>query len=247
MTGGRPAMMASSAERSRWWPAGPMRARLATSAGSSPSSRSSSPDRAGLKVRVEGRGQPFVLGRLDAEHAGLPGNLHKVPGPGRHHDQPSAGTEHPGELRAFRGAKTTVTTSTASSATGSGCQTSLTRFTASGFNLAARRSANLEISSPMADAGTVRQQPLQVMSGSRTGVEHRGLRPLQGGRCKPGDRVGKGLVVAPGKEIEPGRHHVGAIRFEDGSLAHQEVEVALPGGIKAVTLRAGQAVRAVPA
>ena len=54
---------------------------------------------------------------------------------------------------ALRGANTTVTTSTASSATGRGCHTSQTRFTASGFSRAARRSANFEMSSPIAAAG----------------------------------------------------------------------------------------------
>ncbi|MCY1230262.1 hypothetical protein D9M72_426680 [compost metagenome] len=54
-----------------------------------------------------------------------------------------------------------------------------------------------------------------------------------------------------GKKVETGCHHGGGIGFEDSSLAHQQVEVTLPGGVEAVALGASQPVaaqrQAVPA
>lgn len=57
------------------------------------------PDGVRSKMSPERSGQPLLLGRFDAEHARLSRYFREVAGPRRHHDQPAAGTEHPGEFR----------------------------------------------------------------------------------------------------------------------------------------------------
>ena len=100
---GSPASRSVSAARSVWWPAGPMSARLATSAGDSARSTSRScvdSGQSGPRAR-----RPAVRpwpGSMP-EHSGLAGDFPEVAGPRRHHDQPARGLEHAGELGCVAG------------------------------------------------------------------------------------------------------------------------------------------------
>ena len=232
---GMPPREASSCAGSRCRACGPMPTSVATAARSSSSSSRCVVDRHRLEVRLQRRRQAGGLVGVHPEQAQRPDQLGQVVGGRRDHDQPPAGAQDAGDLRAVaRGEddQHPVDGGVRAPAAGPRCRRRPASPAGAPGRPGGRRSGEESRTTPTA-AGSAVEHAGQVVAGAAAEVEQRRrLRPRR--EHGVGERRADAGVVPGGEEGHPVGDHLRRVAGGRPVPGRQQRHVALPGPVEGV-------------